>query len=418
MGRQLGHMETALTLTDAYAPFNVTALLTLRKGFSPQQVGTTLNSLLEHHWVLRQGIHKVKDQYRFEEEEVSTLPLTVVENTALSIWELVEEELNHPFNISQAPLLRCQWVKGEKQIDYILLTFHHAIVDAVSGLHLISQLLTALSSGNPDPPQTPTLPLPAIESLFPSGINRKVMPFMMRQGWGEMRYRINTRKQSKPVIIKDARCGVLPWVLSEDLTGKLIKESRKQRATLTSTLAMALMKTVWKHLYQSRPVPFRHFNFADLRPFLHPPMDNKLLGACLSMMRFQVEMSPEISFWNQVRLLDQETKKSFGRGEKFLFNLTSDKVIGMMSKQKIHRMGTTALSYMGPITFKNHKELMDFNIFVSNVGMGPEYSALARLFRHKIYMDLTFMESDMDKAKAKIIAEDIQNQLAEVSSGD
>lgn len=73
----------------------------------------------------------------------------------------VEDELNRPFDTDPGPLMRVAALWGAGGAS-IVLTFHHAIADALSGVHILDDLMRALAGGHLDP-----LPLlPPVEAMI------------------------------------------------------------------------------------------------------------------------------------------------------------------------------------------------------------------------------------------------------------
>lgn len=74
-------------------------------------------------------------------------------------------------------------------------------------------------------------------------------------------------------------------------------------------------------------------------------------------------------------------------------------------------MGATTLSYFGPVhlpTSYGSFEVTGLHAFVANFTVGPEYSALVRLFRGELWWDIMYLDSDMDAAGAQEIAREMQ----------
>jgi hypothetical protein len=56
--------------------------------------------------------------------------------------------------------------------------------------------------------------------------------------------------------------------------------------------------------------------------------------------------------------------------------------------------------------------------FISNIDLGPEYSAQVSLFEGRLVWDIVYLDGDMDRARALEIAEQIQALLREESSAN
>jgi hypothetical protein len=55
--------------------------------------------------------------------------------------------------------------------------------------------------------------------------------------------------------------------------------------------------------------------------------------------------------------------------------------------------------------------LEEIHAFISNMVLGPEYSALARLWEGRLWWDIVYLDSDMDRAVAATVAETILDLL-------
>jgi hypothetical protein len=83
----------------------------------------------------------------------------------------------------------------------------------------------------------------------------------------------------------------------------------------------------------------------------------------------------------------------------------------MIFRLKAFRMGATALSYSGPVDLHTNGgsfKVTGLHAFAANMTLGPEYSALVRLFRGELWWDILYLDSDMDAAGAREIAREMQ----------
>jgi hypothetical protein len=88
------------------------------------------------------------------------------------------------------------------------------------------------------------------------------------------------------------------------------------------------------------------------------------------------------------------------------------------------RMGTTAISYAGPVTVGDSGapiQVRGLHAFTTNMAIGPEFSALARLFKGRIWLDYLYMDSDMSPETARRIADEcalvLQQSVTEAGPG-
>lgn len=419
--RELGIFERAQVLSGEYLPFNAVSVLRLAGSPEPEIIQRCLSALQDRHPLLRMRIAKEKAAYFFMEEGTPEIRLSIQRMDEEDGWKAVcEEELNTGFDIEKGPLVRCRYLRfhGKSGEAGIVMTFHHSIIDAASIACVFRELLSLseafqLTGTAQDFSSLPLL-LPE-ESYFPSGFKGmtgkiRIMRFMFRQIGDEVRYRRQTRGKRKPPIPEKARCRILPLNLSPENTEKLVRQSRKNRVSLNSCLSAAIILAVIRNLYNERSLPVRYFIFADLRPYLEPPVPENNLGSYHSMMRLSVTVSGEQDFWGLARQVNEQVYTSSKAGEKFIQPLLSGKMMRMFIRLKKIRMGTTALSYPGVFNVApNYGETKVKGVhgFVSNFPIGPEFTATARIFDRRLWLDCVYLDGEMDNEKAKAVAGEV-----------
>jgi hypothetical protein len=425
MNRKLGSFETAQAVTNEYFPFNAVIILRLINGPSEDTLKKIVSLLQRRQPLLRVHLEKNKKQYFFESEKTPSIPLRVIERESDEHWILAsEDELNQVIDYRTGPLARLTYILGKnlKQESEIIMTVHHAVIDAPSVGNLIHELLYLCSqveshafSEDPDILEL----IPSAEEFFPPsfrGINRRWhnLLFFFRQLGDEFRYRRHTKGKRTAPIHAEGRGRILPMQLSTETTEVLCKTARKKRITINSLFAASILMAVHKHLYMNQNVPLRTFSFANLRPYLKPPLGDEYLGSYFSMMRFTVDMKEDPRIWDLAGQINDIVYTSVKRGDKFCSHLLSLPMMRAILRLKAFRMGTTAVSYTGPLNI--HRNYGDIRIkkihaFVSNFVLGPEYTAQTRLFDKQFYWDILYLDSDMNKQKAGIIADEIRSIL-------
>ena len=83
MERSLGIFETAETLTDAYAPFNVVGVIELETGISAHGLRTALDRAQHRHPLLRARIVDPGNGWHYDLDGVPAIPLEIIEREAL-----------------------------------------------------------------------------------------------------------------------------------------------------------------------------------------------------------------------------------------------------------------------------------------------------------------------------------------------
>ncbi len=421
MKRKLGIFETAQTISGEYLPFNAVAVLRLAGSPEPELVQRSLLALQARHPLLKMRIGKEKSRYVFDSEGVPEIRLSVQDRDDEDRWQSAcEEELNEKFTIDPGPLFRCRYLCSDRRPGEadIVFTFHHAIIDATSIQRVFHELLSLCDTFRKGGTPQNYVPLPMLkpeEDYFPASFkgfsrNARIMRFMSRALGEEMSFRRNMRGKRKPPIHEKARCRLLPLRLSPEQTDELIRQSRRKKVTLNSCLSAAMILSTVRNLYDGEALPVRYFIFADLRPYLKPPMPGHILGSYHSMMRLSVLVSKDQDFWDLAQRVNRQVYTASKTGEKFIQPLLSPKMMRMFIRMKKVRMGTTALSYPGVFNIEpvyGETRVRGIHGFVSNFPIGPEFTATARIFDRRLWLDSVYLDSDMDVTKARSIADEM-----------
>ena len=424
MKRELGIFESAQALTNEIFPFNAVIVLHLSNAPDKDILTQALKYLQTRHPLLGVHIEKEKKRYFFVSEGTPEIPLKMIDREDEDHWlHVLEEEINTVTDFRRGPAARVTCVSGtgyDKECE-LFFTFHHAIVDAPSAVNLLHELLSLCKSLDTkesidQAKITPMEPRPSAEAFFPpafKGVRRvwRIFRFILRQVGDEFLFRLRTRGSRKAPIHGSGRSKVLPMKISKETSAALWKRSVKMKITLNNLFNAAMIMAVQKHIYDGRAIPMRHFNFADLRPYLNPPQENRYLGSFFSMMRFTVNVQENPDVWELARHISDVTYTAFKRGDKYCSNLLGRAMMRAILRFKSFRMGTTAMSYAGPLTIKKHygkTDVHDLHAFTSNFYLGPEYTAQVRGFDKHFYWDIVYLDTDMDDVQAAVIADEIR----------
>ncbi len=420
MRRKLGIFETALTLSDLRAPLNVVAVLRLAAGPSPEALRRALAALRRRHPLLRTRITGAGDRFVFD-RQAGAVALRLAERDSSAAWiRETESELGERLDTAGGPM-RCVYVTSGRGDCEILLTFHHAVMDAASAVSLCRQLLAAggaAEAGREPQVGEPLALLPAAEELFPpafQGWRRRLAigRFLLRQLGAEVVDRRRASGAWHPPAPAPTRCRILTFQLSEAETASLVRLSRRRRTTLHSVFDAALLLAVARRLYPQQSLPLRHLAFANLRPYLRPPVADENLGACFAMLRFSSAVGPHRGLWDLAGEINTRVHAAARRGDKYAFSLTSKMVMRHLIRSGRERMAATAISYTGAARLgpEGPFPVEALHAFVSNFRLGPEYTAQVRLWAGRIWWDILYLEPDLDRAAARRIADEIRTLL-------
>ncbi len=420
--RTLGIFERALFLSDQHAPFNVVSVLRLESAPSPEIIQQALSIVQKRHPLMQAGIKNGN----FERLSNPSLSFQVIEQPEKVKWlDIVEQEMNTRLN-SEHELFRGTYLYNSSNHADLVLTFHHAIMDAASGMNLLDELLQicAALEVNEEPHLPKLEVVPPVEEQFPPSFkglrgSAKTMRYVMAQMMEEIQYQILVLTKRKPPIHLGTRGFPLTVTLPESLVDKLSKRCRSEKVTMNSLLNVSLLLATNRHLYAGDLRPMQAFTFADLRPYTIPPTSAEHLANYISMMRFTIDVSGKSNIWQLTKDLHEKIYHALKRGDKFLASKMSESLIKMFTTMKSMRMGATALNYSGAIPLEmqyGQIKVKALHAFLSSFDLGPEVSSQARLFNNELWMDFMFLETDMNKETAEKIIGEVKAILEEAIS--
>ncbi|HEY9610165.1 condensation domain-containing protein, partial [Allocoleopsis sp.] len=166
MNRLLKPSEYLMWLSYNNSPNNVTLSATIKGSFTIDLLTEALAWLQLRHSRLRVKIVTNNQNHpQFSLENVPPIPRRVIERQGEEHWcrEMVEE-LRHPLNWSEEPLLRVLLLHSSN-ISNLIITFHHGIGDGLSGVYLIRDILQFL--GELDSHRELLPDLPPVDELIP-----------------------------------------------------------------------------------------------------------------------------------------------------------------------------------------------------------------------------------------------------------
>ncbi|NJC96928.1 MAG: hypothetical protein FIB03_11435 [Anaerolineae bacterium] len=422
MKRKLGFFERALLISDRYAPFHIVSVLRLANAPEPHAIRRSLQLLQSRHPFLSARLLEERGVTYFASLVEPRLPLKILPRWNDEHWiQLTEVELENRIDLTTGPMFRCTYLYNSDQPQAeIIFAISHFIADSASVSRLMQELLTNCASASDKNSHTVKLlsPAPPAESRFPSAfrgvsLSMRKMRYAAGQMADEISHRLQTRgKRTPPVHEKKSRGHILSAQFPEDLIEPFAQRARRERVTLNSALNAALMLAVNRHLYAGQRLSMRTFAFADLRPYVQPPLEPENFACYISMLRYTVTVAGGMDFWSLARDLHGKMYSSFKSGEKFIANAMAEPLMKMVTQTRAFRMGATALNYNGVVPIRSdYGEIKVLGVygFVSVFDLGPELSSQAQWFGDQLFWDFMYLEADMNREEAGVIVEEIMS---------
>jgi hypothetical protein len=424
MKRKLGKFETAAALSGEHAVWNIVGILHLQGLPSVEHVEQALERMQRRHPFLRVRMIKKGRNRTFEFGDVPTIPFEIISRESDDHWiRIAEDGLNHRFDHPQGPLLKCAYLTGDTNEGEIILTAQHSIVDGISIENLLHELLALCAkheSRSEIDDYEPLAALAPVEEYFPASfkgfnLRLKSMSYFLGQMADEFKYQIALRGKRKPPINTSAQGKIILIHTPEEQTTLLVERAREERVTLNSVVNAAVLLSVRNQLYDGVAMPYRYMAMADLRPYLLPTPPINEMGCFISPLRYTIQTYADDDLWSLSKRINQQIYQSTKGGEKYLASVMGEQFIRMTFGLKRFRMCTTAISYGGAST-RTTSEYGPYRIkairgFVSNFGLGPEFSGRVGLYGSELWWDMLYLDSDMDLEQVKGIAIEIENIL-------
>ncbi len=422
MKRKLGKIETAAALSGEHAIWNIVGILKLDKVPPQETLRRALDTLQNRQPFLNSRMMVAGRKHYFVTENVPSIPLRVIERKNPGHWiQIAENDLNYKFDHLTGPLLKCSVVKNGTDQGELILCAQHSIVDGTAIEALFHDLLTLcaeIETGN----EVETIalePLPPVETRFPiefQGLQRalKSASYFSAQMQDELRYNMAIRSHRQPPIHLKVNGKIIQFKTPANETADLIGRTRQERVTLNSLINAAVLLSVRKILYSRADRPYRFMSMADLRPYVDPPPASNQVGCYLAPLRYTIPVTAEDDLWSLTHKMNTQIYSSTKRGEKYLASVMTEGVIRMTFGMKKFRMATTAISYGGTTSIAasyGPYKVTGVHGFVSNFGLGPEFSGRVGLYNDELIWDMLYLDTDMGAETAAEIVAEIQSLL-------
>ncbi|MBI9083984.1 MAG: hypothetical protein JEZ11_10335 [Desulfobacterales bacterium] len=144
INRRLSPMEKCLWIVDQQCCSNFLSHARVIGPLDETVLGQALKVVQARHPLLRVRIvREGRSHARFISGPAPAIPVRLAQSASNRWTEEAERELNTRFDAEKAPLLRCVLIRHGMEQNTVLLNFHHAIGDGLSGAYLMRDLFVA-----------------------------------------------------------------------------------------------------------------------------------------------------------------------------------------------------------------------------------------------------------------------------------
>jgi NRPS condensation-like uncharacterized protein len=396
----------------------------------------SLDAIQARHPLLRVRIKRDGwNSLSFKTNSVPNLPLRVVEGPSDAWVEEAEKELHKGFSVQEGPLARCTLVRHAQEDNTLLLAFHHAIGDGISGSFLMRDLFQAAAlacSGQ-------KCDLPALEpkremnAYFPNwalGLSGRwrSMKFAGRMLGAVLRY----GKPAMPTFDlkappKDRRARIVAHRLAPDFIDRLHRRAHKEGTTLHGAMLASLILAIAQEREDSKERPYFIGSPVNLRKRLNPPV-NEDVGFFVTIGASINRAKPDTEFWSLAKAVRASLWDCVERGEPFVYviqhldlsRITSLLGLGPIGRLVYTRVGASmtfgglVFSNIGKVDIENHQgpfTIEDLG-FAASLSSFSHLAAFASTIRRQSTWNFVGMEPLLKKEHIERIASKALEVLA------
>ncbi len=279
------------------------------KGFlDPEVLRRSLLLVQLRHPLLNSHIVGPLDNLMFKTEGTEKIPLEVILNPEPEYWQTIfVNELNTKFE-NQKVLLRATLIKPSKEstTNYLITRIHHSVIDAISAVHLYSEILSfcqkILSESQ----------IPEFDKLASPPCMEEIIADYTIENNAELSTSnkpIDTLPFEKYVPHQERTCGFIQKQLNPSLTEQLIQRCKQEKVTVQGAICSAMMLALAKHLQpEDKDFYFSCSSAVDMRIKVNPTIGDKQMTFFVSSLTCFHTVNQKMSFWDLAKQATEQIK--------------------------------------------------------------------------------------------------------------
>ncbi|MBW2615522.1 MAG: hypothetical protein JRD02_05050 [Deltaproteobacteria bacterium] len=375
--RKLSPSEKLWWIIDQECRSNFVMHAHVTGSISEEVLRPSLDAIQARHPLLRVRIERDGwNSLSFKTSRVAGLPLRIVEKPTDAWTDEAEKELHEEFTVHEGPLARYTLVRHAQEDNTVLIAFHHAIGDAISGSFLMRDLFQAmaLAYSGKKCELSPLEPKREMNAYFPEwalGLSGRwrSMKFAGRMFGAVLRYgKPAVPKFDHKAPPKERRARVVAHRLDPDFIDRLHRRANEEGTTLHGALLAAQILAIAHDREDTKECPYFIGSPVNLRKRLNPPVGEDVgffvtIGASINLAKRDIE------FWPLAKAVRESLWNCVERGEPFVYmiqyqylsKITSLLGLGLVGRLVYARVGTSltfgglAFSNIGKVDIENHQ---------------------------------------------------------------
>lgn len=402
---------------------------------TPDIVQQSLKLVQQRHPMLQVYIVESEDGLYFQSTGITEIPLQVIykqdENEAIKI---AEKEIHTKFTPGKNPLCRLTLLYSHQHQNTceIIITFHHGIVDGISCMRFIDDLLFYYQKINEGEN------ISQVESLeFIPPIETLVNYNIPSQNQRENHQVANEQPTLPPQLVIEHQASaserltrMLPRMLSQEKTKILIDKCKQEKTTVHGAMCAAMLFAAGKLLSIDTQVNFSYGLPVNLRKYCEPEITDQNLGCFISALGFNQLVEPNKSFWDLARECKSQVHNSLISGVHItrlqqgkLRNLDMDSMKELVIKSILSKEDTMgrnnifAISNIGKFQFRHqgHKLKVKELYFATPQHIGGDCFWLGVVtLNEQLFGNFIYVQPVISDRTAQLFADDMMTFIENV----
>ncbi|MBE9181926.1 hypothetical protein IQ268_25485 [Oculatella sp. LEGE 06141] len=294
---------------------------------SPDVLQQALRLVQKRHLLLQVHISKSDEGVFFESGDAQDIPLQVIDKQSDNQWvAIAETEVNQTLCVNIGPLCRVIFLRSTEpgSTSEIIVTMHHAICDAISGLNFIDQVLSycqQIEAGESIADVVTLAALPPLKDLFnASSVNQgtgenpqEESNWDAQSAWGGPQPLISEFFEGQAAL-SDCHTRFLTRQLSREMTIQLKTRSKEEGTTVHAALCAAMLFGAAAIARADAPVYLSCGSSVSLRNYCEPKVQDDHLSCISDGVTHTYSVGKTTSFWDLARESKSNLVQSMSNG--------------------------------------------------------------------------------------------------------
>ena len=317
--RKLGLIENLFEIIHNLGGMIDVNVARIEGSIKPAILQQALDLLQKRHPMLQVHIVKLTDGAYFQSEGTTKIPLSVIDKQDENQWlQVAEDELHQKLPTDTSPLCRVILLRSSMSdgISEIVTTFHHAIIDGMSCMNFINDLLSycqKIVAGENISELTTMELLPPLEEM----LNRSLIS---QNNLEEAKQKPVPESPQPQLIIEteappsQRRTNLVTRILSKEMTLELKKRCKQEKTTIHGALCAAMLLGTAKIAFNDTSLTLSCGSNVSLRKSCQPEVTPESIGCFISIVEEVHSLEENTAFWDLARECKSKITNSISLG--------------------------------------------------------------------------------------------------------